>query len=61
MPVDPQFWLPSHIPSNIKLILTSKNSDAQFVTNCDVLRHQLSSKKKEKIVGSFDSKIQKMV
>ena len=32
--VEPQFWLPSQIPENIKLILTSKKNDVQLMQNC---------------------------
>ena len=58
--VEPQFWLPSEIPSNIKFVLTSSNHNAQLTLNCGVLRHQMSTMKKERIIGGFCQKIQQL-
>lgn len=40
--VEPQFWLPSDIPNNIKLILTAKEEDSVLLDNCVSLNHQLT-------------------
>lgn len=51
--VETQFWLPSQIPKNIKLILTAKSIKQGEVNDATILRHHLSHEKKNKIYSKF--------
>lgn len=54
--VENEFWLPHHIPKNVKLILTTKSLKEKQATQATVLRHYLSHEKREKIVGRLEEK-----
>lgn len=54
--VENEFWLPQHIPRNVKLILTTKSLKEKQPTQFTILRHYLSHEKREKIVGRLEEK-----
>lgn len=54
--VENEFWMPHHIPKNVKLILTTKVLKEKQPTQATILRHYLSHEKREKIVGSLEEK-----
>lgn len=48
-PVDPSFWLPSALPSNVRLVLSAKSAQVGTVPEATVLHQHLSQSQKATI------------
>lgn len=55
--VEPQFWLPSEIPRNIKLIISTKSINEDLMKNATILRHHISQERSNKIIGNYHNRV----
>jgi hypothetical protein len=55
--VQPQFWLPSQIPSNVKIIISTKGSGEGLIRGATIFRHHFSEEKRRKIIDGYNGRV----